>query len=690
MTGLTSTIALSPLVPWPWFGGLAVVAALAAGLGLVRRVRGAWWRLGVFAVLLAALANPRLIAENRRGLPDVALVVVDQTLSQTIGDRPAQTEAALAELRRRLDRMANLEVRVERVTSPAGTDDGTRLFAAVERTLADLPRRRLAGVVMITDGRVHDVPADLGRSLAAPVHVLLTGRPGERDRRLVLGQSPGFALVGRTATFGFRVEDQGGGGDVPVSIRIDGQPHAVLTVPLNRDATLEVPIRHAGQNVIELEAEAGPGELSLLNNRTAIAISGVRDRLKVLLISGEPHAGERTWRNLLKADPAVDLVHFTILRPPEKDDRTPIRELSLITFPVRELFEDKLGDFDLVIFDRYRRRGVLSSAYYRNLARYVRRGGALLAAVGPEFAEPGGIADSPLAEILPGSPTGAVISGAFRPSVTEIGRRHPVTAGLPGARAGDAAWGSWMRQIEITPPRGTPVLAGADGKPLVVLDRVGDGRVAMVLSDTIWLWARGWEGGGPHGELLRRLAHWLMKEPELEENALAAEIAGATLTVTRRSLDPAPTEVGVTSPDGQRRAVTLEDQGDGSAIGRIAVTQPGLWRAEDGDGRVAVAAAGSPAPLELAELTASPDRLAPVAAATRGGIAWLSQGGVPEIRRVGSGVAAGRGWLGLAEKGDYVVEGIREIALLPTPILLLLGLGGLLAAWRREGRREGR
>ncbi|RAU23315.1 hypothetical protein CU669_04025 [Paramagnetospirillum kuznetsovii] len=681
------TIAFAPLIPWPWLMGLAMAALAAAGLGIARGTRGGWPRLLVAVVLVAILSNPRMVSEQRVGLPDVALVVVDQTLSQTIGERPAQTEAALKEVQARLARLPNLDVRVERVTNPPGTDEGTRLFAAVERALADLPRRRLAGVVMITDGRVHDVPDDLGRSLGAPVHVLLTGAPGERDRRLVPGRNPGFGLVGRNATFGFRVEDVGGTGDAVVAVRLDGQPYAALTVPLNRDATLEIPVNHAGQNVVELEVEPGPGELSLLNNRAALSISGVRDRLKVLLISGEPHAGERTWRNLLKADPAVDLVHFTILRPPEKDDRTPIRELSLITFPVRELFEEKLTDFDLIVFDRYRRRSVLSSGYYRNLADYVRRGGALLVAVGPEFAEPGGIAESALADVLPGLPTGSQINRSFRPTLTELGKRHPVTAGLPGSREGEPAWGGWMRQIEVRPGRGQAVMAGIDGKPLVLLDRVGDGRVAMVLSDTIWLWARGWEGGGPHGELLRRLAHWLMKEPELEERSLRAEIAAGSLAVTRRSLESGSVEVTVTAPDGTRQPLTLVDQSDGSALGRLAIGQSGLWRVEDGTGQTALAALGTPSPVEYSELTASSERLAPVAAATKGGVAWLAQG-MPDIRRVATGAtAAGRGWIGLLERGDHVVEGVREVSLMPALALLLLGLGGLLAAWRREGRR---
>lgn len=675
-----STITLSPMLPWSWLAGLAALALAVWAVALARGTRGTWLRLVPLVALLLALLDPRLVTEDRRPLPEIALVVVDDSASQRIGDRQAQTEAALAELRDKLARQPNLEVRVERVGGSG--DDGTRLFSAAERAVADVPRRRLAGLVMITDGRVHDVPADHGKDLGAPLHALITGKRGEHDRRLVLTRSPGYALVGKTAAIGLKVEDTGGTGMVTVNIRVDGRPYLSAPFPANRESSVEVPVSHAGTNVVELDAEPGPGELSLDNNRAALGISGVRDRLKVLLVSGEPHAGERAWRNLLKADPAVDLVHFTILRPPEKDDRTPIRELALITFPVRELFEEKLHDFDLVVFDRYRRRGVLAGAYYQALVNYVKGGGALLAAAGSEFAEAGGLYDSPLGAVLPAEPTGTLIDQAFVPRVTDLGRRHPVTAALPG----DGHWGEWLRQVEVIQHRGRVILAGAGNRPLLILDKVGQGRVAQVLSDTIWLWARGHDGGGPHDELLRRLAHWLMKEPELEENSLAAEIKGDQLEVVRRSLAPPPESVIVTAPDGSIRAVPLQDHADGRATARLTIDRPGLWRVEDGE-YTAIAAAGTLSPLEDAELTATADVLAPAAETTGGTVRFLTEGGVPDFRRVAEGRgAAGRDWAGLVTRGDHTVTGVRDVPLLPALALLALVAGGLLAAWRREGR----
>ena len=678
---VTASIMLAPLLPWPWLAGLAAVALTVVALALIRRARGAWWRLGAVAVLVLALFDPRLVTEQRQPLSDLVLVVVDDSASQRIGDRRAQTEKALGELRDKLGRQPNLDIRVERVGGDG--EDGTRLFAAVDRALADVPRRRVAAVVMITDGRVHDLPTDGGASLGTPLHALITGHPGERDRRLVATRNPGYALVGKTASIGFRVDDPGYDGPVAVSLLVDGRPQPALSVPANHETQVEIPVTHAGTTVVELETEAGDGELSLANNRLAIGVSGVRDRLKVLLVSGEPHAGERTWRNLLKADPAVDLVHFTILRPPEKDDRTPIRELALITFPVRELFEERLNDFDLVVFDRYRRRGVLAGAYYQALAAYVKRGGALLVASGAEFAEPGGLYDTPLAPILPTEPTGRVLEQGFVPHLTDLGRRHPVTAAL----IGNGHWGEWLRQVAAVPRRDTVTLmSGADGLPLLVLGKVGEGRVAQLLSDTIWLWARGYDGGGPHDEVLRRLAHWLMKEPELEEDSLSAEIKGNRLEVVRRSLAPPPPAITVTDPDGTRTTLPLSPLPDGRASAAATVERPGLYRIDDGE-RVAIAAVGSLAPLEESELAATSATLTPVATASGGSVRFLAEDGVPDFRKVGeSRTASGRGWAGLVGRGDSTVSGVRETPLLPSLALMALALGALAAAWTREGR----
>jgi hypothetical protein len=672
----------APLLP-VW--ALVLVAALGVALaawGERGRTR-IWLRLIPLAAILLALLNPRLSQQDATALNDVAVVLVDDSASMGVGDRPGQSAEALAGTLERLKKLPNLDVRVEHYHNAPGRDDGTKLFSALDRALADIPRRRLAGVVMITDGQIADVPGK--PELGAPLHLLLAGHKDERDRRLVVEQAPSFGIVGGTTSLSFRVEDPGQTGSVEVTLRRDGGSASSVTVPVNKSTHVEIPIEHGGPNIVEVEAAAAPNELTLANNRAAIAVGGVRDRLRVLLISGEPHAGERTWRNLLKADPSVDLVHFTILRPPEKDDRTPLRELALISFPVRELFEEKLHDFDLIIFDRYRRRTVLPPAYYQNIADYVKGGGALLMAVGPEFSTPDTPFNTALSEVLPAAPTGQSVEQPFLPLVTATGKRHPVTSGLPGAESDPPRWGRWMRVIGSQMKRGTSVMDGPNGAPLLVLDRVGEGRVAELMSDTIWLWARGWDGGGPQAELLRRLAHWLMKEPELEENQLTAEINGDRLSVQRRSLEPGAAEVTITAPDGTDRKLILTDHNDGRATGSLTVEQSGLWRIGDGQ-HIALTAAGSLNPVELSELRATPDKLKPVIDATGGGVHWIADG-LPDMRRYrGTSGGGGPNWFGFRINDDHVVTAVRDIPLIPGTLLMLLAFGGLVLAWWREGK----
>lgn len=685
------SIQFAPLFPWPLIILLGALSVLLLAFGLIRRARGLAWRLLTLGALLAALANPILVNDEREPLPDVVAVLVDESASQRVTDRESLTDDTVKRIRDRLDGMENVDLRIIRAGGPRGDGeaprDGTRLFEALGRGLANVPSERMAATVVITDGQVHDVPKGGGAlPFKGPMHVLLTGKRQERDRRIVIENAPGFGLVGKTADIRIRIEDPGHENQqVKVTIKRQGGATQVLSVPVGQTRTVTMEIDHAGANLLQIEAEPAPNELATINNRNVVQVNGVRERLRVLLVSGAPHPGERVWRNLLKADPSVDLVHFTILRPPEKQDATPVRELSLIAFPIRELFEVKLDDFDLIIFDRYRRRGVLPSIYLDNIVRYVRRGGAVLEAAGPSFASPLSLHRTPLGRILPGEPTGRVMERGMRARLTDQGARHPVTADLPGATDETPRWGRWFRQIEVAQREGMALMGGLESKPLLIVNRVGEGRVAQLLSDHIWLWSRGYEGGGPHSELLRRLAHWLMKEPDLEENDLRARLDGNDLVITRRSVELDSSPVTVTAPSGETETVTLKEGVGGRARATIPAKEIGIYRVSDGK-RSALAAVGNINPLEFADMRATDQRLRPVAEATGGGISWLEDG-MPELRRVRAGrQTTGRGWHGLVENRHFRVMRVQQMPLLPGIVLLLLALGAMMLAWRREGR----
>src|SRR5580693_4886727 len=364
-------IAFTPLVPTLvlWLALAAVI--VVAGLLLLGRARGAAIRVAALALIVLALANPSFTREDRQPLTSVAVVVIDKSPSQSFGDRTRETAQAQQALVDRLKQVKGLEVRVVEAGQADGETDGTRLFGALSSALADVPTDRVAGAFLITDGRVHDIPASAAAlGFSAPVHALITGRKDERDRRVAISAAPRFGIVGQTQTITYRLDDQGVSNErARVVVRRDGEVINERTVLSGQTVNIEIDIKHSGLNIVEIEASPLENELTLVNNRAVVAIDGVRDKLRVLLVSGEPHSGERTWRNLLKSDASVDLVHFTILRPPEKQDGTPINELSLIAFPTRELFQQKINEFQLIIFDRYARQGVLPIAYFDNITR---------------------------------------------------------------------------------------------------------------------------------------------------------------------------------------------------------------------------------------------------------------------------------------------------------------------------------
>ena len=693
---MTLGVVWSPILPL-WALAIAVLAAaLVAGLLLLSRTRGAWWRIAAMALALLALANPVFTQEDRDPLQSVVAVVLDRSASQSLADRARITEEAKAAIERSFARSPGFEVRWIDAGASDGQTDGTHLFEALRSGLSDVPAERVGGAILVTDGQVHDVPAQAASiGFTAPVHALITGRSTDRDRRVVLTQTPRFGIVQQSQTVGFRVEDNGTGGAVAqavVTIRRDGEVIERRTVTTGATTTVPVQITHAGANIVEIEVDGLEGELTPINNRAVVVIDGIREKLRVLLVSGEPHAGERTWRNLLKSDAGVDLVHFTILRPPEKQDGTPINELSLIAFPTRELFQIKIREFDLIIFDRYAQQGVLPLIYFENIARYVRNGGALLIAAGPEHASSASINDTPLEAILPAAPTGDVIERPFHARVSEQGRRHPVTRALPGMVAeGNPQWSRWFRLIESRQPAqgATTIMDGPEQRPVLLLSRQGEGRVALLLSDHIWLWARGFEGGGPHLELLRRLSHWLMKEPELEEESLRLAVRGRRLAVELQTMAERPETVTLTRPSGNTLTVAMQDAEPGLWRGQVDITELGLWRAQAGR-LTRLINVGPPNPREFTDVTSTLRLLEPLVRATGGGLWRISETGTLTVPRIvptrSASSLRGEDWMGIRQRDASVVRGIGILPAFAGILGLVLLLGALTMVWVREGR----
>ena len=681
---MTESLNFSPLLPLPVIGLAALVVVLFTAIALMRGLSG-WALRGLGALLVVgALVQPMYQSEDRTPLKDIVVLLIDQSASQTLLDRARITENRTAEIEAALAARPNTQV--HRIEVNDGPDDtGSLLMTALSEQLSKLPSERIAGIILLSDGLLHDL--ELAPELPAPLHLMLSGKKSDWDRRVTVKNAPAFAILDEEITLTLRIEDSGAAPAtpviVPLIISVDGGPPQSYQVPLNQDLSLPITLPHAGRNIIQFETPKVAGELTDRNNSALVQINGVRDRLRVLLVSGQPHAGGRIWRNLLKSDSAVDLVHFTILRSPNKQDGVPVDELSLIPFPTRELFMEKIHDFDLIIFDRYKRRGILPALYLDNVVDYVRNGGAVLVAAGPDFASANSLYRSPLSNILPAEPTARVITKPLRPKLTAVGQKHPVTANLSSDKT---EWGRWLRQIEVTQKSGHILMSGADERPLLILDRQGEGRVALLASDHAWLWHRGFEGGGPQRELLRRLAHWMMKEPDLEEETLTARAYGDGLKIIRQSLQDNIAPVTVTSPSGNKSLLNLKQTAPGRFEADLQTDELGLYRL-NGNGQSSVVGLGPTAPREFEHTIATAELLKPLITSTGGGVIRMTAA-LPGLRDVRPGrKAAGRGWIGLTPRKAFETRDITQLALLPPWLVLLLIAGLITAGWLREGRR---
>ncbi len=684
----------TPYLSGGWLWLLLVAAILLLAVAVRRRAFDFFARVGFLALLVFLLLNIGLRQDMREPLPDKVLIVVDDTNSQKIGNRDKTAAAALADVQEKL-KARGKDVETVILRAPQKTDprrgDSTTMFDLLSDSLMTLPLQQMAGTILITDGQVHDVPDQLGAlEKLGPFHVILTGKPDEFDHKVNIVSAPKYGLLNETARVSVRVDTLGVSQQeaVPVTVEVwqDGAVIEQRTVLSGEEETFAMVLKHPGQNVFEFRIPAVEGELTDINNNAPVIINGVRDRLKVLLVSGMPHMGERAWRNLLKSDPGIDLVHFTILRSPTSIDAAPTREMSLIVFPVDELFSQKIDDFDLIIFDKYQQYNLLAPQYFANIRRYVRGGGAFLMAMGSDKGEDS-LFTTALADSLPVVQGGADIAkGTYQPVLSDKGLRHPITADLAPL---SEDWGQWMTQASVSQRGGQVLMTGLSKKPLLVIDQVEQGRMAVLASDNIWFWSKGGDAAGPYTELLRNLSHWLMKEPELEEDYIKAEASGQLITVSMRAIGDEIKTVEMKSPSGALEQVTLDDEQAGWRRKKITVSENGVYRFAAGEKKafVVVGTANSP---EYADVHTTPDLLAPVVKATGGSIVWYADNSGFDLRAVSPGATrrGGDDWLGLKRNEAFAVTGVKTQVLINKWLFLILVLAGLVGAWWLEGGRR--
>lgn len=692
-----SQIAFDPLLPWLWVAVIVGVAVIAALFAATARLRSDFQRLLAALFLGLALCGPQLVSEDRRPLPDTVVILKDSSESMRLGERSSVADAAEVNLRDALS--AEGPIDIVTVSVPPNPD-GTRLARSLNDALASVPSGRLGGVIALSDGQAHDV-IDATASVmpdGIPFHAVIIGDPDARDRRISAVTAPKFGVVGELADFELRVDDPGFEGErAQIEVRLNGERKARFPITIGQTLSVPLEIEQRGRNTVEMTVvPAETGELTLNNNIFIAEISGIRDRMRVLLITGEPHIGGRSWRNLLKSDPSIDLVQFTILTQPRvKNTNAGDRELSLIQFPRRQLFEERLDDFDMIIFDQYQRRDIprsnglreptIPQRYFSNIARYVEDGGALLLATGPAFPSEDSLYLTPLVSVLPTRPTGQTLAEPFRPELNDKGRLHPITRSFAGRD--DQTWGPWFRAIENDPLSGNVLMEGPDGTPLFIIDRVGKGRVAMLMSDQAWLWAKGYEGGGPYQEMFRRTAHWLLGEPDLDAETLTARAENEQLIVERRTLDTAPETARVVLPDGTSAEIAMTEVENGYYTGAMALGGLGAYRLDHGD-LSTIAAVGMLNPTEYAQLLPTLDILSPLSDATGGAtrMIGLNTDGIPNIRRIKSGDLSGGNWIGIRDNDSYTVTRSKRRPLAPPLVFFLAFFAALAWGWMREAK----
>lgn len=733
-TQTTTSYHLDPLMPVPLIAGMA---ALYAALGIYpfrRRIKGAALRAFAGASVAVLLLNPESAQENRQILPTEVLVIVDGSASQRFGERAAQTDEGYRQLVENLSGLENVNIRTIEIDGRAADgslQDGTQLFAAIREGMADIPRDQLGGIVVLTDGLVHDVPERfVAADVDIPIHAYITGHEGEYDRRIEIVNAPSFGLPDSEQTVQLRFTNQGDMDSAPatITVSVNGDVFQDYTAAPNEIIDVTLPIELTGANVYDFSVETVEGELTDVNNTISTEIEGVQEELNVLMVSGSPGQSTRALRDVLKADAGVNIVHLTLLRDLSQPQNVPLREVALIPFPAYEIFIEKINEFDLIILDRAR-IGNIRSHHLRSIREYVEQGGALMMINSDEYANPRETLGntSIMADALAIAPQENGFSqGAYRPRAEDDGRRHPITRGLPNAGAGEGqeSWGAWLNHVAGQAHDDAHVLLyGPADEPLLAVRRVGEGRVASLMSDNVFLWDRGYDGGGPSAVLLQRMAHWLMAYPALEEEDLRLTLSedGQTLIVTRQTMaEDFEAPAILISPSGEEIEVPLEQTDNGLYQGQISVQELGFYRARQGrdtDGASvgdaeerdaptlqSFVSVGPSNPLEFQDTISTMARLAAVMEDRAGTVTRLAGEAendndarpgvsVPAFR-LASANAARENFTDAAapairETNSFILTDVTDKPLIPGWLGMMTALALFGGAWYREGGGKG-
>ena len=380
------------------------------------KIKNLFIRLISFIILIIIILNPVRNSSNKEYHKDLAIVVSDLTNSILETNKDKDVKAAQETLYDQLKKIQNLEIiNIEINNNSEKNNNETFLFKEIDKKINNFSSDRLSSVFIITDGQIHDFNNYKSYFDSIPIHFLLVGSKNEKDRFSKVSNMPNYVLIGNKLKFDLQVIDNFNNKKIKTDFFIDSKLISSQYLVPNISNNITLPLNHVGKNILEIKTEVSSSEITNINNSQTFEINGVHDRLRVMLISGEPNMGLRNLRNILNSDPSVELIHFTILRPPSKRDLTPVKELSLIPFPTQELFAADISKFSLIIFDQYSLQGILPPKYLNNISNFVLNGGALLDIAGTKYLTPDSLVNSPIKEILPTEPLSIVSNKEIKP-----------------------------------------------------------------------------------------------------------------------------------------------------------------------------------------------------------------------------------------------------------------------------------
>lgn len=699
----SSTWTIDPYSPEVPEGVLWAMALLAAAFTLNaarNRMEGAWLRAGAAGVAAVYLANPQIVSEDYQNLSTETLILVDVSDSQNLDGRDILTQETLVQLEQNLN-----DLGVEPTIVEFGDDAvaGTHIWDTIQSSLSTIPADQLGAIFILTDGEIHDLQTVMDRlNVDAPVHGLISGQDEEQDFRITIDRAPRYSDVDEALNIDYRILNDHTlvPGDYTANVVIRNNGEVIANQTLNDIGsvnTIQLPNLQRGDNNIEIILEGiyrgnAPDEnilqddVSSQNNHITTTIEGIGESVNVLLISGAPNQGTRHFREILSADPDVNFVHFAFLRPPALEDDTPLRYFATTAFPVHEVLNENIEDYDAIIFENYTYNGVIPPSYFNNIVEFVENGGSLYISGSESFAADNGLGATSLVDILPLRPNGSTIEESFVPQISELGERYPLSRNLEYTIPQEQ-WGSWYSIASSTAQgESTVLLQDNDGNPLLATREYGEGRIAVLASDQNVVWDRlqNGRGGGPAETLTNNVLEWLMFNETMDEENIRLIHDGDQIIVELQTISDDPESVTVTSPSGNTIQVTPEDYAPGLRRAFIAADELGVYSVERaGENQdFAFAEIGFSDPLEMRRVISTPEFIQPLADATGGVVTRM--GNLPDIIPLEAGAENQGNSMGIYMSDEKELSGVSRYPIPPwIPMLMIAGL--FAGALKREG-----